>query len=98
MYRIKLTFRIWIIFCRFPPYSVENSCSRLFHLGILYGREQIFKNNELSTMSILLFVYTCNKMLVFVLMAEGWLRDSGPINFFLDQIMYTKGCIVSVQQ
>ena len=22
-------------------------------------------------------------MLVFVLMAEGWLRDSGPINFFL---------------
>ena len=27
------------------------------------------------------FVFTC-KMLVFVLMAEGWLRDSGPINFF----------------
>jgi len=26
------------------------------------------------------FVFTC-KMLVFVLMAEGWLRDSGPINF-----------------
>ena len=31
-------------------------------------------------MSILLFVFTCNKMLAFVLMAEGWLRDSGPIN------------------
>ena len=28
------------------------------------------------------FVFTC-KMLVFVLMAEGWLRDSGPIKFFL---------------
>ena len=23
---------------------------------------------------------------IFVLMAEGWLRDSGPINFFWDQI------------
>jgi len=32
------------------------------------------------------FVFTC-KMLVFVLMAEGWLRDSGPINFFWDQII-----------
>jgi len=37
-------------------------------------------------MSILLFVFTCNEMLVFVLMAEGWLRDSGPINVFWDQI------------
>ena len=31
------------------------------------------------------FVFTC-KMLIFVLMAEGWLQDSGPINFFWDQI------------
>ena len=29
------------------------------------------------------FVFSC-KMLVFVLMAEGWLRDSGPINFVRD--------------
>ena len=31
------------------------------------------------------FVFTC-KMLVFVLMAEGWLRDSGPINCFDSQV------------
>jgi len=28
------------------------------------------------------FVFTC-KMLVFVLMAEGWLRDSGTINILI---------------
>jgi len=32
------------------------------------------------------FVFTCNKMLVFVLMAEDWLRDSGPINCFDSQV------------
>jgi len=33
------------------------------------------------------FVFTC-KMLVFVMMAEGWLRDSEPIIFFWDQIVF----------
>jgi len=63
--------------------------------------------NSLYKLVLLCSSFT-SKMLVFMLMAEGRVRDSGPINFFWDKIgpsilrshvnerLYI--CIVSVQQ
>jgi len=44
------------------------------------------KDGNSLYMLVLLCSSFTSKVLVFVLMAEGWLRDSGPINFFWDKI------------
>jgi len=41
--------------------------------------------NSLYMLVLLCSSFT-SKMLGFMLMAEGWLRNSGPINFFWDKI------------